>query len=108
MPGDRIVSEHILKAVVVWAERRDDVRAITLVGSRARGTARPDSDVALVLLVADPEAFRGDRRWLDAIDWSTTGARPLTTHDAQYGAVWSCHVSTDQWFEVEFSFASLS
>ena len=45
--------------VVRWAAARPDVRAVALAGSRARGTARPESDVDLVLLVDDPRAYLG-------------------------------------------------
>jgi hypothetical protein len=40
-----------------------DVQAVALVGSRARGTNRPDSDVDLILLTDDPG------RLLDRDDW---------------------------------------
>jgi uncharacterized protein len=36
-------------------------------GSYARGTARADSDLDLVVLTNAPEFFRADASWLDAI-----------------------------------------
>ncbi len=49
----------VAQRVVRWAVPRPDVRAVGLAGSRARGTARPDSDVDLVVLVDDPRAYLG-------------------------------------------------
>jgi predicted nucleotidyltransferase len=47
----------VVRRVVRWATLRPDVRAVGLAGSRARGDPRPDSDVDLVLLVDDPQAY---------------------------------------------------
>jgi len=55
-----------LEAFSAWAAQRPDVRALALVGSWARGTARPDSDVDLVLIVRDPAAYLHDAGWLAA------------------------------------------
>ena len=101
-------TESVLKAVLAWAASNDAIRGVALVGSRARGTARPDSDIDLVLVVVDPEAFRADDSWLDAIDWKSTGVGPTTRRDALYGALWSRHVRVDDGLEVEFGFAPLS
>ena len=46
--------ERLLRQVVAWAAEQDEVQAVVLVGSYARGDARADSDVDLVLLVEDP------------------------------------------------------
>lgn len=40
--------------VVGWATGRADVRGVVVVGSWARGTARMDSDVDIVVLTDDP------------------------------------------------------
>ena len=70
------------------------------------GTARPDSDIDLVLLTTDPHAFRADTAWLDAIDWTTVGARPAKWQDEDYGLLWSRRLWLDQsGGEVEFGFA---
>src|SRR5687767_1223031 len=51
----RAVIVRIIARVVEWAERRPDIRAVALVGSHARNTATPDSDVDLILLTTQPE-----------------------------------------------------
>jgi uncharacterized protein len=97
-------TEAIIAAILAWAVAQNTIRAIALVGSRARGTATPDSDIDLILLVVDPESFRVDQSWSDAIN----GLRQTTSRDAQYGDLWSRHVRLDDGIEVEFGFASLS
>jgi predicted nucleotidyltransferase len=57
--------DEVVRRVAEWARDRDDVRALALVGSRARGDARADSDVDLVLLTPAPGAV-GDG-WLAAL-----------------------------------------
>jgi hypothetical protein len=78
------------------------------VGSHARGTARPDSDFDLVLLVTAPEAFRAETRWLCDIDWSRLGAQPARWVDEDYGALWSRRVWLELACEIEFGFAAPS
>jgi len=46
-----------LDSVRQWAGMDGDIRAVVLVGSRARGKARPDSDIDLVILARHPEAY---------------------------------------------------
>jgi hypothetical protein len=101
-------TESVLKAILAWAKAQDRIRAVALVGSRAGAAPRLDSDIDLVLLTADPQAFRSDLCWLDTINWKPTGVRPSTWRDAEYGALWSRHVSLDDRLEVEFGFAPLS
>jgi predicted nucleotidyltransferase len=57
---------ELTKRVATWARERSDVRAAALVGSWARGDARPDSDVDVVLLTTTPEAYMGGTPWPDA------------------------------------------
>lgn len=50
---DRDVDD-VIGRVTRWATTRPEVVGLLLVGSQARGTARPDSDVDLVALTTDP------------------------------------------------------
>ena len=43
---------------MAWAERRSDIVGVALVGSWARGAASLDSDIDLILLTPNPDAFR--------------------------------------------------
>jgi uncharacterized protein len=106
-PSER--AERILDVIVQWARARQHIGGLALVGSRARGIARPDSDIDLVLLVADPETFRSDASWVGSINWSAAGVRAAQEwRDEDYGNVWSRRVWLDRGVELEISFAPLS
>jgi uncharacterized protein len=107
-PDERLeFVELMLSELRTWAERERPARGAALVGSYASGAAHRDSDVDVVILVDDPEAFVRER-WLGGIDWRRLGASPVAAHLAQYGDVWSNHVRLDNSLEVEFGFAPLS
>jgi uncharacterized protein len=99
----------ILQVVVAWAITQPKIRAVALVGSRARGTARLDSDIDLMLLVMDPDAFRAETTWLADIDWRAIGICPRKWQDEEYGAAWSRRVwLTNRSVQVELTFASVT
>lgn len=68
-------ADGFIEAFVRWAESREDVHAVLLVGSRARVDAPADewSDVDLVLVVDEPDRYLGDERWVESF------GRPLLT-----------------------------
>jgi hypothetical protein len=75
--------EQAIQAITRWAEARADVEAVALVGSWARGAARPDSDVDVVILCTDPSAYLSHDSWMAdfgevdqvvAEDWGAVGA----------------------------------
>ena len=100
--------ELILQVVVAWATAQPKIRAIALVGSHARGIARPDSDIDFMLLATDPESFRADTTWVAEIDWHAVGTRLQKWQDEEYGAAWSRRVwLADCRWPVELTFASL-
>jgi predicted nucleotidyltransferase len=98
--------EQILSPVTAWARSRSDILALAIVGSWARGTAQPGSDIDLVLLVPEPLSFRYDEQWLGEIAWRD--ARIAQWHDADYGKVWSRHVQLEPPCEIEFTFCAPS
>lgn len=61
--------------VRAWAAARPDVCGLFLVGSHARGDARPDSDVDLVLLCDAPAAYVGDEAWAREVDGRVVATR---------------------------------
>lgn len=108
-PADRTAPsndvQQILDAIAAWAASRPDILALALIGSWARGTATPVSDIDLVILATEPKVFR-DKEWPNRIAWAP--ARVTGWHDAEYGAVWSRHVQFRGEPEIEFSFAERS
>jgi uncharacterized protein len=98
--------ERLLAAVVSWVESRPDILGLALVGSHANGTARPDSDIDLLLLAAEPRAYRHAEGWLTEIPWAQ--ARVVDWRDADYGTAWSRHVRVEPFTTLEFTFCAPS
>jgi predicted nucleotidyltransferase len=76
------------------------VRAIVVVGSVARGDARPDSDIDVVLLTSDPARYLEDSRWI-----SDFGSVHRVEFE-DYGKVTSVRVVYGRDLEVEFGIAA--
>jgi uncharacterized protein len=98
--------EQILAPITAWAHSRSDILGVALVGSWGRGAGRCDSDIDLILLVAEPQMFRHDECWLDEIDWSDKSVAGWC--DAEYGLAWSRHVELKPHCEIEFTFCEPS
>ncbi len=91
---------EFLSDVVAWARDSDDVLAVALVGSQARGAARADSDVDLVILLGDRQ------RYLEDAGWTGQFGTALSLAREDSGAVQSLRVRYADGLEVEFGLAS--
>jgi Nucleotidyltransferase domain len=98
----------IIAAVVGWAVERDDIRAVTLVGSWARGKPREASDIDLLLLSDLASDYRRRRVWLTEIKFGNAGYRLRSSDSAVYGVVWSRHIHLLPAAELELTFADCS
>jgi hypothetical protein len=58
--------EGVIHRVTHWTSDRSDIVGLLLVGSCARNTARPDSDIDLVLLTRDTAGY-ADSAWADEL-----------------------------------------
>lgn len=85
-----------LAELATWAARHDDIVAVALVGSYARGTARPDSDVDVVIMANDP------RRYLDDTAWIKNFGEASSPQHEDYKMVQSLRVTYSDGLEVEF------
>ncbi|MFC4553391.1 aminoglycoside 6-adenylyltransferase, partial [Halorussus sp. GCM10023401] len=59
--------DAFLDDLVAWAERREDVLAAVVLGSRARDADRPAdewSDLDCLLVTTDPDGYLADADWL--------------------------------------------
>jgi predicted nucleotidyltransferase len=88
--------DQFLSSIAEWAQGQPDIQAVALVGSWARGTARPDSDIDLVIVVADPGVYLGDEAWLHRF------GTPSSIADEDWGLVQSRRVIYASGLEVEF------
>jgi uncharacterized protein len=85
-----------LDAVKSWAGNHPDILAILIVGSHARGTARPDSDVDLVIITDSPAYYLQNDQWLSIF------GRADQIQDEDWGALQSRRTFYDDGLEVEF------
>jgi predicted nucleotidyltransferase len=91
--------EHIrnfLDPVVSWISAQLDVHGIALVGSYARGAARDDSDIDLVILTDQP------RKYLDDIQWIERFGVVEKHQTEDYGKLISLRVWHQNGHEVEY------
>ncbi|NIJ14686.1 hypothetical protein FHU38_005087 [Saccharomonospora amisosensis] len=85
-----------IRRIARWAAERDDIAGVLLVGSRARGTARPESDIDVVVLSRDTNRYR-DGAWVDELAIAElTGTRP-------WGAITEYRLVAAGGFEVEIN-----
>ena len=54
---------RFLEAFTAWASSRDDIQAVALIGSYARGTATDSSDVDLVVISKHPDYYIKQTKW---------------------------------------------
>ncbi len=92
--------DELVTAVTSWAEKQVDIVSVALVGSHARGNARTDSDVDLVIQCATPARYLGDLTWISEFGV----ARDVSVED--YGLVQSVRVFYADGPEVEYGITS--
>ena len=68
--SDRELNSFVV-TVVRWASTREDVRAVALVGSYARGAAIAGSDVDLVVVSTAPHVYVEDDEWVESFGQGT-------------------------------------
>lgn len=91
---------ELLDRVTRWAAARSDLIGLALVGSHARGEARPDSDIDLVLLARRPGDF------VDESDWVARFGTVVTCKVEGWGLVTSLRVHYEDGLEVEYGLTS--
>lgn len=101
----RLVDRHrvarILARITLWGTLQPDIHALFLVGSHARGTASPDSDIDLVLVCQDPRSWLRDKRWVRVLGTP----REISVED--WGLVTSLRVVYTDGSEIEFGLTTL-
>jgi predicted nucleotidyltransferase len=92
-------SETLIREIQEWFQHQSDVGGILLVGSHARGDARRNSDIDLLILVQNISS------WINHTDWARKFGEPKEIEVEDWGQVQSVRVFYDNQEEVEFSFA---
>jgi uncharacterized protein len=85
--------------VAAWAESRSDVDGVAIVGSCARGTAEPTSDIDFVILSKDPSVLLQG-------DWLARFGDVQSSSIENYGALKACRILYRSGLEVEFGVAA--
>jgi predicted nucleotidyltransferase len=89
--------EPFLTALRQWVETQEEIAGALLVGSHARGQAREDSDVDVVLLARAPARYLAERAWVGRFGPVARVA------EEDWGRVTSLRVWYAGGLEVEFS-----
>jgi predicted nucleotidyltransferase len=93
---------NFLDRVSDWAAHQPTIAAVALVGSHARGEARPDSDIDVVLLCEEPHAFLAHTSWIHYF------GEVERCHTEEWGVVTSLRVYYTEGLEVEFGMTTLA
>ncbi len=88
--------QNFLAGIKTWGEKQPDIQGVVLVGSHARGTARPDSDVDLVILTVKPE------RYINSCAFAEKFGPFSEWQKEDWGAVTSMRVWYQDGLEVEY------
>jgi uncharacterized protein len=94
--------DAVLRAAHSLARAEPSVHAIALVGSCARGTAGPDSDIDLVVLTTDPDEL------CDRQDWFTHFGSVHLVRQRQFGDVTERRLRRSDGVEIEVGLAPLA
>ena len=103
-PGRVAEFEGLIADVRAWAAQEPDVTAVGLAGSWARGAARMDSDVDVVVLCSAPDRFEDTTGWIRDI----LGQNARVVRTRRWGDLLERRVVLASGFEVEFGFVTLS
>jgi uncharacterized protein len=100
--GRAQVVSDFLDRVTDWGAHQPAIIAVALVGSYARGEARPDADIDVVLLCEEPHTFLADTFWIHHFGVVET------CHTEYWGFVTSLRVYYTEGPEVEFGMTTLA
>ena len=89
--------DGILQKLQEWvAKNNDDVLAVGYIGSWARGTARPDSDLDLIIVTTTPD------KYLETSDWTAFFGVVREVKSEDWGLVQSRRAFYEDDAEIEF------
>jgi hypothetical protein len=101
MQYSQMKSSSFFEQLISWAASQSDIKGIALVGSYARGTAGPGSDLDLIVLTSDPRRYLQDRSWL--LQFGPV----VRTQNETWGRVDTVRSTYEPGLEVEYNFAPL-
>jgi predicted nucleotidyltransferase len=103
MTTDAKAVDDALDIAAAAAAQTQLIRAVALVGSRAAGRARPDSDIDLVFLVSEKQSFSEGDAWQQLVP-----AGGQLIRSKEWGVVTERRVRFASGLELELNFAPVS
>jgi len=94
-------AEDFISQVIDWAQSEENVIGLALVGSHARGEARPDSDIDLVIIASDPAGYINNLSWIESF------GEVERCNPEDWGILTSLRVFFRGGLEVEFGISGL-
>ena len=91
---------QFIERFITWSRAQPSIIGVAVVGSCARGTARPDSDIDFVVLCKSPELFLENQAWIHDLGTVVKASRE------DYGALVSLRVFYAEGQEAEFGLTS--
>jgi predicted nucleotidyltransferase len=98
-------TNRLIATICALVEDRDDMRAMAVCGSWARGNPRPDSDLDVLIIADDLAPLRRSDKWIRELKIADAGFRYLVHEIAEYGVVWSVHIHLEPEAELELTLA---
>jgi nucleotidyltransferase-like protein len=98
----------LCQIITDWAQRTPDLRALGMVGSQARGTPRPNSDLDLLILARRPRRYFSGTTWSGSIGFETAGYGVVSCAVVDYGPRRSYRFRLLPAAELELIFAPLA
>ena len=94
----------VLRSIAAWAGAQDDIVAVALVGSWARGAARMSSDIDFVVLTSDKARYVADDSWIRP----ALGQKAELVRTAEWGPVTERRLRLSSGLEVDIGFVDPS
>ena len=103
---DAATAQELIAMIGTLVDSRDDLRALAVCGSWARGNPRPDSDLDLLVIARDAATWRDETQWVSRLPYERARLSYRSHVIATYGVVWSVHVSLEPSAQLELTVAS--
>lgn len=94
--------DEFIASIKNWGELSEEINAIVLVGSYARGTAKQSSDIDLVIITTEKEKLLSNSYVFNQF------GKPMKTSREYYGAVTSIRIWYEDSFEVEYGITDIN
>jgi Predicted nucleotidyltransferases len=95
--------QQIIPAILEWGRLREEITGVALTGSYARGEAREDSDIDLLIFAENPKTF-GQTGWIKDINWNKINLEFRSSNDGFYGNNQFIQFLFTSGLEIEFIF----